>query len=78
MHQGPLPQERYPQGHPDLALGLSNLGHLLRTEGKYTEAWPFLIQAADISHDLAEVFLAATSEAEGSTTWPSFPRSGTL
>ena len=40
------------------------MGDLLQTEGKDTEAWPFLIQAVDISHGLAEVFLAATSEAE--------------
>src|SRR5262249_55462160 len=50
---------------PSLALGLSNLGHLLQMEGKYAEAWPFIIQALDMSLDLAEVFLAATSEAEG-------------
>jgi CHAT domain-containing protein/Tfp pilus assembly protein PilF len=64
MDQALYPKEQYPQGHPDLELGLCSLGHLLRNEGKYPEAWPFLIQAADLSQDLAEVFLAATSEAE--------------
>jgi CHAT domain-containing protein/tetratricopeptide (TPR) repeat protein len=64
MDQALYPRDRYPQGHPDLALGLSNLGHLLQSEGKDAEAWPLLIQAADMYHDLADVFLAATSEAE--------------
>ncbi len=64
MDQALYPKERYPQGHPALALGLSNWGHLLLSEGKYTEAWPSAIEAADICHDLAEVFLAASSEAE--------------
>ena len=64
MDQALYPKEKCPQGHPELELGLSNLGHLLRTEGKYKEAWPFLCQAADITDNLAEVFLAATSEAE--------------
>jgi CHAT domain-containing protein len=73
MDQALYPKERYPLGHPTLELGLSNLGNLLRTEGKYTEAWPLLIQAADISHDLAEVFLAATSEAEALDYLAQFP-----
>ncbi len=64
MDQALYPKEQYPQGHPNLELGLSNLGHLIRNEGNYTEAWPFLIRATDLSHDLAEVFLASTSEAE--------------
>jgi CHAT domain-containing protein/Tfp pilus assembly protein PilF len=64
MDQALYPKEQYPQGHPALALGLSNWGHLLLSEGKYTEAWPSAIEAADICHDLADVFLAASSEAE--------------
>ena len=58
------PKDRYPQGHPYLAIGLQSMGGMLRTAGKDSEAWPILIRAADITHDLAEVFLAATSEAE--------------
>jgi CHAT domain-containing protein/Tfp pilus assembly protein PilF len=64
MDQALYPKKQYPQGHPELELRLNNLGDLFRTERKYTEAWPLLIQAADISHDLADLFLAATSEAE--------------
>jgi CHAT domain-containing protein/Tfp pilus assembly protein PilF len=64
MDRALYPREQYPQGHPALALGLSNWGHLLQSEGKYSEAWPSAIEAADITHDLAEVFLAACSEAE--------------
>jgi CHAT domain-containing protein/tetratricopeptide (TPR) repeat protein len=64
MTQALYPRERYPQGHLDLARRLNNLGGLLHIEGKDTEAWPLLLQAADITHELAAVFLAATSEAE--------------
>ncbi len=64
MDQALYSKEQYPQGHPELEHHLSNMGLLLRTEGKDAEAWPLLIQAADITHELAEVFLAATSEAE--------------
>ena len=29
MRQTPLPAEKYPDGHPDLAVSLNNLGGLL-------------------------------------------------
>jgi CHAT domain-containing protein/Tfp pilus assembly protein PilF len=64
MDQALYPKEQYPQGHPALALGLSSWGHLLTSEGRHAEAWPSAIEAADICDDLAEVFLAASSEAE--------------
>ena len=34
----PLPDGRYPQGHPDLAQSLAELGHLLQAQGAYGEA----------------------------------------
>ena len=38
MHQSLYPKERYPQGHPDLARSLNNLGSLLQAQGSYGEA----------------------------------------
>ena len=38
MNEALYPKERYPQGHPDLALSLNNLGDLLRAQGAYGEA----------------------------------------
>ncbi len=32
------PTDRYPQGHPDLATSLNNLGALLEAQGSYGEA----------------------------------------
>ena len=58
------PEAQYPQGHAYLAIGLNSMGQLLHAAGRDAEAWPFLIQAADMSHQLADVFLAANSEAE--------------
>ena len=33
MHQALYPKERYPQGHPDLAMSLNNLGLVLSDRG---------------------------------------------
>ena len=38
MHQALYPKEQYPQGHPDLATSLNNLGALLQAQGEYGEA----------------------------------------
>jgi CHAT domain-containing protein/Tfp pilus assembly protein PilF len=35
------PQKDYPDGHPDLAQSLNNLGFLLKTQGEYARAEPF-------------------------------------
>ena len=37
MHQSLYPKDRYPQGHPDLAGSLNNLGGLLLDQGSYVE-----------------------------------------
>ncbi len=64
MNQGLYPKELYPQGHDDLATSLSNVGSVLYSQGVYGEARPFLQQCVDMQQRLAEILLAATSEAE--------------
>jgi CHAT domain-containing protein/tetratricopeptide (TPR) repeat protein len=73
MFQALYPKDRYPQGHPDLAISLNNLGALLQAQGAYGEARPLLQQAVDMQQDLAELFLAATSEAEALNYLASLP-----
>ncbi len=58
------PKEQYPQGHSELAADLDNLGYLLYAQGLYREAEPFVQQGVDMQQDLAEIMLAAISEAE--------------
>ena len=38
MDEALYPKDRYPQGHPDLATSLNNLGTLLQAQGAYGEA----------------------------------------
>jgi len=64
MNQALYPKEQYPQGHPLLAVNLAWLGSLLHAQGRYGEAECFLRQLVDMQQDLAEILLAATSEAE--------------
>ena len=60
---GPLPQGALSAGTPRLAISLNNLGGLLYAQGS-TATRPFLQQGVDMQQDLADVLLAATSEAE--------------
>ncbi len=54
-----------PRANPELEHYPTQHGtRLLRPRDWDVEAWPFLAPAADNPHELAEVFLAATSEAE--------------
>jgi CHAT domain-containing protein/tetratricopeptide (TPR) repeat protein len=53
-----------PHGHPDLAISLYNLSGLLNGVGAFGEAKPFVQQGVDMQHGLAEILLAAYSEAE--------------
>ena len=39
------PRQRYPQGHPDLAASYNELGMLLRQQGEYARALPYLERA---------------------------------
>ena len=52
MYQALYPKERYPQGHPDLARSLNNLGVLLRAQGDYGEAQGYLQRALEMSQTL--------------------------
>jgi CHAT domain-containing protein/Tfp pilus assembly protein PilF len=45
MYQRLYPRGKYPQGHPDLATSLHNLGTLLWAQGEYAAARPYLEQA---------------------------------
>ena len=58
------PREHYPQGHPELATDLANLGTLELRTGEYAHAWPLLNQALEMCNNLNELFVAAASEAE--------------
>jgi CHAT domain-containing protein/tetratricopeptide (TPR) repeat protein len=74
MQQALYPRERYPQGHPYLAGSLHNLGGLLHDLGSYGEARRLLQQAVDMQQDLANILLAATSEAEALNYLAALPR----
>jgi CHAT domain-containing protein len=45
MYRKLYPPERFPQGHPELATSLNNLGALLRDHGEYAQAELFYRQA---------------------------------
>jgi CHAT domain-containing protein len=64
MNEALYPKEQYPHGHPDLVSNPNNLGWLLHAQGLYGEAKPFLQQVVDMQQDLAEILIAAISEAE--------------
>ncbi len=73
MNEALYPRDRYPQGHPDLAMSLSNLGLLLEDEGQLTAALPLLQRAVDMYQDQAELFQGAFSEAESYDYLASLP-----
>jgi CHAT domain-containing protein len=52
MWQALYPKARYPQGHPDLATSLTNLGLLLKERGEYARAEPFFRDALAMSRAL--------------------------
>ncbi len=58
------PKDPYPQGHPNLAPALCNLGFLLLGQRSYGDAVVFARQSTDMRQALARTLLAATSEAE--------------
>jgi CHAT domain-containing protein/tetratricopeptide (TPR) repeat protein len=45
LYQQLYPKDQFPQGHPDLALSLNNLGYLLKTQADYAGARNSLLQA---------------------------------
>jgi tetratricopeptide (TPR) repeat protein len=58
------PEEQYPNGHPDLAHSLYNLGFLLKSQDEYGEARKYLEEGLFMYQDLAELFFATASEVE--------------
>jgi CHAT domain-containing protein/Tfp pilus assembly protein PilF len=52
MNQALYPKAKYPQGHPDLARNLHNLGALLRDQGEYGRARDYYERALAMSEDL--------------------------
>jgi tetratricopeptide (TPR) repeat protein len=64
IHQRLYPRDKYPQGHPDLANSLNDLAFLNKARGEYGKALDYLQQGLTMQENLADVFTAATSEAE--------------
>ena len=52
MRQRLYPKDKYPQGHPDLAASLNNLGFLLRAQGEYSQALGYHKQALEMAQRL--------------------------
>ena len=52
MYRQLYPTEHYPQGHPDLATSLNNLGGLLKSRGEYAAAEPFYRDALAMRRQL--------------------------
>jgi CHAT domain-containing protein len=73
MFQRLYPADKYPQGHPDLAQGLANLGLLLQAQGEYGQALGYCRQALDVRGRLAGAFADAASEAEALNYLTSLP-----
>jgi CHAT domain-containing protein len=67
-------QERSPQGHPELARSLHNLGELYQEQGEYGPARDFLQRALAMQQDLTELFALGASEAEALRRSAAFPR----
>jgi CHAT domain-containing protein/Tfp pilus assembly protein PilF len=49
------PEKRYPDGHPDLALSLNNVGYLLQSRGEVAKAEPYFRQALAMREKLYPV-----------------------
>jgi CHAT domain-containing protein len=64
MTQQLYPQERYSQGHPDLAVSLHNLGALLYVQRRDGQALDYLQQALRMYQRLTRAFTESASEAE--------------
>jgi CHAT domain-containing protein len=65
MYESLYPKDKYPQGHPHLAISLINLGGLLKDQGEYGKAMDYSQRALTMVEGLNDVFLASASEAEG-------------
>ena len=73
MRHALYPNERYPRGNPGLARSLLRLGANLHTMGAYGDAKTVMQRGVDMEQNLAELLLAATSEAEAMIYLARFP-----
>jgi CHAT domain-containing protein len=64
MYRKLYPPGRYPDGHPDLARSLNNLGSLLQDRGELAWAEPLLRDALAMYQRLGSALLAGSAEAE--------------
>jgi CHAT domain-containing protein len=69
------PPARYPDGHPQLALSLSNLGGLLQDRGEYGRAEPLFRDALAINLALSQRLADTAAEAEALNYAASLPHS---
>ena len=73
MCQKLYPKGCYPDGHPQLALSLYNLGSLLQAQGDYAKAEPFLRDALKMYLAQLRRFADLKSEAEALNSLASLP-----
>jgi CHAT domain-containing protein len=52
IHRRVYPKERFPHGHPDLALSINNLAVLYSSAGEYARAEPLYLEALDMRRAL--------------------------
>src|SRR5262249_52682367 len=67
------PKERFPDGHPHLAVSLNNLGNLLWSRGELAQAEPFSRDALAMHQSLAAAFADRANEAGAITYLASLP-----
>jgi CHAT domain-containing protein len=73
MRQKLYPKGRFPDGHPLLAAGLNNLGGLLKAQGEYARAEPFLRDALAVYEAQLRNFAELKAEAEALNRLAEFP-----
>ena len=61
---------RYPNGHPDLARSLNDLGFLLAAQGSNVEAAVIAGQGTDMQQSLSRTMLVAPPSPRQWVTWP--------
>ena len=74
MRRRLYPADKYPDGHPDLAQSLNNLGELLVVEEKYDKAAEILGKGLTMYDRLMAAFAAGAAEAEAINLAASRPR----
>jgi CHAT domain-containing protein len=73
IRQKLYPPVRYPQGHPDLAGSINNLGFLHQAEGEYGKAEPLLARALKMNEASAAALAESAPEATALNYLASLP-----